>query len=308
MRLLLESFGARVLIESSDDLSEVASGLRDLFARRYIPSFIISEYSGSSYDARIHWDVTSGEFRVNEYSLGDVDEFKISSPPPRPYTCESPYFFVLQVFARQYLKKGYLMFTDAVSFTDGKGDAYLILGYRHGGKSSILTIALANGYSPLTTENTIVRVASGYLEVVGGTDVLVLDPYTLDRYGLYLRVKPDGTTRHGYLIVDLGKRVSKSLFPVKIKTIYVVHCSFSSIGASKKLIKGRKAMKTLWQFATSIIRGIDYYEPYPLYLSDDKLDELQRRYLTKVSAMYEGKFYEIFGSHLDVFNEIIRER
>jgi len=304
--LLLESFGAKVLIESSEDLSEVASGLRGLFARRYIPAFTISEYSGSSYDARIHWNVTSGEFKVNEYSLGDVDEFKISSPPPRPYTCESPYFFILQVFSRQYLKKGYLMLTDAVSFADSEGRAYLVLGYPHGGKSSILTIALANGYLPLTTENTIVRVTSKYLEVVGGTDVLVLDPYTLDKYRLNLRIEPDGTTRHGYLIVDLSKRVSKSLLPVKIRSIYVVHCSYSSIGASKKLIKGRKAMKTLWQFATSIIRGIDYYEPYPLYLSDDKLDELQRRYLIRVSAIYEGKFYEIFGSHLDVFNEIVR--
>ncbi|MCD6428224.1 MAG: hypothetical protein J7L12_01240 [Desulfurococcales archaeon] len=304
--MLLESYGARVLIESSKDLSEVASGLRDLFARRYIPSFTISERASSSYDARIRWDVTSGEFKVNEYSLGDTDEFRISSPPPKPYICESPYFFILQVFSRQYLKKGYLMLTDAVSFTDGRDNAYLILGYPHGGKSSILTIALAKGYVPLTTENTLVRINGDYLEVVGGTDVLVLDPYILDKYGLKLGVEPDGVTRHGYLIIDLSRRVSKSLLPVRIKSIYVVHCSFSSVGASKKLIKGRKAMKTLWHFATSIIRGTDYYDPYPLYLSDSKLDDMQRKNLESISSIYEGKFYEIFGAHTDVFNEIAK--
>ena len=198
------------------------------------------------------------------------------------------------------------MLTDAVSFTDGKGDAYLILGYPHGGKSSILTIALAEGYVPLTTENTLVRINGDHLEVVGGTDVLVLDPYILDKYGLKLGVKPDGVTRHGYLIIDLSRRVSKSLLPVRIKSIYVVHCSFSSVGASKKLIKGRKAMKTLWHFATSIIRGTDYYDPYPLYLSDSKLDYMQKKNLEFISSIYEGKFYEIFGAHMDVFNEIAK--
>ena len=304
MSLLLESYGARVLIESSSDLSKVAEGLRNLFARRYIPAFTISEYSGGYYDARIWWNLSSGEFKIHNYSLGNTDEFKVTSPAPEPYVCEPPYFFILQVFSRQYLKKEYLMLTDTVSFTDGSGNAYLILGYPHGGKSSILTIALAKEYIPLTTENTIVRISSEYIEVIGGTDVLVLDPYTLTKYDLNLRLKPDGVTRHGYLIIDLSKRV-KSALPARINSIYVVHCSYSSVGASRKLVKGRKAMKTLWHFATSVIRGLDYYDPCPIYLSDEKLDEVQREYLVRISRMYEGKFYEIFGSHLEVFNDII---
>jgi len=304
--LIMDSYGARVLIESSSDLSSVAGGLRNLFARRYIPVFTISEYSGGHYNARIEWNLSLREFKIHNYSLGGVDEFKVTSPPPEPYVHESPYFFILQVFSRQYLKKGYLMLTDAVTFTDDEGNAHLILGYPHGGKSSLLTIALAKGYIPLTTENTIVRISGDCLEVIGGTDVLVLDPYTLDKYGLRLGIEPDGVTRHGYLIIDLSRRVSKSLLPVRIRSIYVVHCSFSSIGASKKLIKGRKAMKTLWHFATSIIRGIDYYDPYPLYLSDSKLDEKQRKYLEAISSIYENRFYEIFGAHTNVFNEITK--
>jgi len=302
--LIINSYGARVLIESSSDLSSVAGGLKNLFARRYIPAFTISEYSGGYYDARINWNLSLREFKIHSYTLGDVDEFKVTSPPPEPYVHESPYFFILQVSSRQYLKKGYLMLTDAVTFADDGGDAHLILGYPHGGKSSLLTIALAKGYIPLTTENTLVRIGNECIEVIGGTDVLISDPHTLNKYNLNLKLKHDGVTRHGYLIIDLSKKV-KSLLPVRINSIYLVHCSYSSAGASRKLVKGRKVMKTLWYFAASVIRGLDYYDPHPIYLSDEKLDELQKKYLVRISGMYEGKFYEIFGSHLEVFNDII---
>ena len=301
LAIVMSSYGVRVLLKLSRCVDEVVRGLTDTFARRYIPSFKVDSASKNlHYDAEVVWEVTDRGFDVAEVSLGVRDLFRVRSPPPMPYINESPYFFLLQVLSRQYLKKGYLMLTDSVSIYS-KGRTYLLLGYPHTGKSTILAIALAKGYTPLTTENTIVTVGDDGVEIIGGTDVLVFDPRVREVYGI--DVPAEQRTRHGYGVVDLSRR--RSMEKARVSAIYLLYCSYSSVGVSMSRVVGRKAVKTLWHFATSVIRGGDYYEPYPLNLSDRDLDVRLKELVNQVAKRYRSSFFEIFGSHLEVFKEII---
>ncbi len=298
---MLRSYGVSLRFWSGKELTQVFEGFKTLFPRRYLPVYEVSEYRNEgAIDAEIRW-LLSDSFIINSFSLGEVDKYIISSPPPQYYVNEAPFFFVLQVLSRKYVSKGLLMFTDTVSVLDPyTGKASLIMGYPHTGKSTLLAIALAEGYVPLTTENTLVRVRDGMAEVFGGTDVLVYDPAVNKIYNL--SVEPDYYTKHGYGIIDLSSR--RKFVRAEVKDVYIIYSSFTSKGFSSKPVKGRKALKTLWHFANSVVRGLDFYEPYPLNLADPVLDSEIIRKLNSMSENYRHKFYEVFGSHYDIFRRV----
>lgn len=294
-------------------VDSIVEGLKHSFAGRYIPSFTIgtSRPAGVFIGARVLWKLVDEGFKVEYYRLGlygGVDVYSVVSAPPAPYVNESPYFFILQVLARQYSRRNKIVFTDAVSFMDG-GEAVMLLGYPHTGKSTLTALALDNGLSPLTTENTIVELRGSKAYVVGGTGVLVYDPVIRKLYGVRIPVHEE--TRHGYHVVDLDRvepeRKKVLGKGVPIDRIYVLHCSYSSIGADYKLVKGRKIVKTLWYFATALIKGVDFYEPAPLDLSTDhETMEKIAESIRAIARMYDNKFYEIFGRHDKVFQLITR--
>jgi len=294
------------------DVNAIANGFNHSFAYRYIPSFTLDRNTPNNIfiGARIEWKLLNEGFRVNRYKLdsgSSVDIYEISSAPPRPYLNESPYFFVLQVLARQFARIGKVVFTDTVSFVDNDGSAIVLMGYPHTGKSTLTAIALDKGYTPLTTENTIIELRGGQGYIVGGTSILVYDPVIRDLYGVNIPIHEK--TKHGYHVVDLDKviperrRILNKGIP--IKEIYILHCSYSSVGAEYKPIKGRKIVKTLWYFATALIKGIDYYEPSPLDLSiDEKTINRVAETVSKLSRIYSKKIYEVFGRHDEVFKLI----
>ena len=300
IKIMLQSFNAKLLIEVSSQVNEIIKSFNNIFPKRYIPKYLVREYRANSYDAKISWKVIDRGFRVKKIQLGYKDFYEISSSIPEAYTNEAPFFFILQVFSRLYEKKGFLLFTDSVSFYDPENDkTALILGYPHAGKSTVLAIALSRGLVPLTTENTVLRVRNG-LEIIGGTRVLVVDPVALKIYGIPL--ESELKTRHGYLLFDLeGLKQPRSL---KVSSIYLIYCSFNSKGVGVKRIKGRKFLKILWNFSSAIIRGLDYYSPIPLNLSTSELDKQRIKLLVKIMEQYSERFLEVFGSHLDVFNYI----
>lgn len=283
---------------------EVISALTSAFSRRYLPD---PRPGGGPVDVMIEW--SPGEsLKVLKKSLtrpGEPDRYVIRAPPPAPYTAEAPLFFVLQAVARAHAKRGYLVITDSISFSSG-GEAHLVLGYPHGGKSTVLAYAASKGAEALTTENTVVEVGEdGTMYVVGGTDVLVADPSALARYGIEPPWEPVGRTRHGYLIFDVRNHPLES---VPVADISLIHCSLVSSGVSYSRIKGRKVAKTLWHFAQALIKGLDYYDPHPLSLSDDEIDSLVAKKLGLVAKKYGSSFREFFGAHDRVADEIMGSR
>jgi len=305
----LKSFGVGIEFRVSGDLKCVTEGFKGLFARRYVPTFELVEGGLGSCrcSAVTDWLVTRSGFRLVSMSLSrEVDRYLIESAPPAPYINESPYFFILQVLTRLYVKSGYLLLTDTVTVSNGD-EAVLLMGYPHTGKSTLLALALTSGYVPLTTENTILEVRGGEARVVGGTEVLVYDPEIEGVYGV--KVPYHDLTRHGYRIYDLRglkEREEALLKRPRVVSMYLLYCSFNSRGCSYRVVKGRKATKTLWHFATSIIRGDDYYEPTPQYLSDEFTDSLISNSINELVREYSGRFYEVFGSHKDVLSNVLR--
>lgn len=280
---------------------EVVSALTTTFSRRYLPD---PSLGGASPDILVDW-YPGDSLAVVEKRLagrGEPDMYVVRAPPPAPYTAEAPLFFVLQAVARAHAKKGYLVITDSVSFSVG-GEAHLVLGYPHGGKSTVLAYAASKGAEALTTENTIVEVADdGTMYVVGGTDVLIADPAALTSYGIEPPWEPVGRTRHGYLIFNIRER---GISGVPVRDISLIHCSLVSSGVSYSRIKGRKVAKTLWHFAQALIKGLDYYDPHPLSLSDDELDASVAKKLGLVAKKYGSSFREFFGAHDRVADEIM---
>ncbi len=279
------------------------------FARRYIPDYVIDKSPRSSWiGAKVYWKWVEKGFRVllAKYNNNDLpDEYTVSSSLPGAYVNESPFFFTLQAFARILARKGTIIFTDTVSFLLPNNKAVLLLGYQHSGKSTLTAIAASQGLIPLSTENTLID--SNTLKIVGGTSILVYDPKITKLYNVNLPVHEK--TKHGYLVVDLNK-----LYPqrkqilskgVEIQEIYILHCSFRSTGADSKPIKGRKIKKTLWYFATSLIKGIDYYEPNPLDLpfTGETAENIYKT-LQQFTEKYQNKIHEIYGRHDHVYKQI----
>ncbi|MEM1628577.1 MAG: hypothetical protein QXP02_03200 [Desulfurococcaceae archaeon] len=289
---------------SSEMTNELTSALRSTFTRRYVPSFKIAD-NCQSKQAEILWIRGSG-FRMISAEFqgpGGIDFYVIEGDPPMAYVNESPVFFMVQVFARSFAKAGYIVLTDSVSISID-GEAVLLLGYPHTGKSTISAIAYGHGYPVLSTENTIVKPSDKGLEIVGGTRVLVFDP----RIKQLFDVKIEGVekTKHGYEIIDLDIIDGELVDPIKVSKIYVLHTSFSSHGVSLEPVKGRKIVKTLWYFATSLLKGIDYYEPMPvdMPITRDVKTSLEA-FMNSAIRNYENGFFEVFGSPLEVFKKLI---
>ncbi len=293
-----------LFFDSNDQGGLRESFASEMFPRRYLPDYRV--LSGKDYPgeviAWIHYRVAGDEgFRVEALSVNDRDEYHASGPVPRPYDNEAPYFFTLQASARGLVRRGYLVLTDSVSFVDRRGRTHLVLGYPHDGKSSLSAISYINGDNVLSTENTVLSPRDDGLYIVNGSRMLVYDPRIHKVYGLPW-TKPDYVTRHGYHVIDLGP------FPkdeYRVDDITLIHSSFKSNGLDYEALAGRKIMKTLWYFSTALIRGVDYYAPHPLNLSTSEIDEKITGILEKTSRIYEGKFNEIFGSHIEVYKGLV---
>ena len=306
-RLLLGfTGGVGISIEAPEDLAQgLKKGFTSLFSRRYLPVKEVS-IDGGKVLATLYWRPGRG-FRIEGYRLSDddVDEYFVSGEPPAPYTNEPPVFFALQVVARSYARSGLLLLTDSVTLYDpGSGNGVLLLGYPHGGKSTVAALALARGLWVVSTENTVARVSPSGLEVLGGTEVLLYHPRVEERYGVRPPIEPSDVTRHGYRVLDLAPHIGLRE-PARITHIFVLHCSFASSGASLEPVKGRKIAKTLWHFASSLIRGDDYYDPHPLSLTGKRLDERIAEAVREVANRYTGRFYEAYGAHDEVLDKIV---
>ncbi len=276
---------------------------RELFPRRYIPEYTILENSDGEVDAVIDYRIVEKGFKILDYklSLNGVDTYSVEGAIPKPYINESPYFFTLQVVSRILTRRGYLVLTDTIAFKDKHGRIHLVLGYPHDGKSSLLAIAYTRGDEILSTENTVVEVRNNKLYVLTGTRILVYDPRVHEVYGIK-KIKPDTVTKHGYYILDLSKHVTNTdSYPVH--DITLIHASFRSRNVEFEEISGRKILKTLWVFSVNLLRGLDYYSPYPLTLSTG-LEEYIVSKLQKISVIYRGRFREAFGSHLEIYNAL----
>lgn len=284
---------------------ELLKSLESEFARRYLPR--LSQVDKCVYpSATIYW-IDNSDFKVISavYSSSSKDIYVVQGSPPEPYVNESPVFFLLQVIARSLAKNGYIMLTDSV--TVGVGDrTILLLGFPHTGKSTIASIAVSYGHIVYTTENTILKIDENGLRVMGGTRVLVYDPAIRDLYGV--NITPHSRTRHGYEVVDLERLDNIREFnrEISVDEIYLLYTSFSSTGFSRKPIRGRKIGKLLWIFATSLLKGLDYYTPRPL---DTPLDEnivyTIDWFIKYIESKYGDSFFEVYGSPLEVFKSII---
>ena len=279
-------------------------GFRTLFARRYLPDVRYSEGEPDVVIERFRGD----SFRVfgSIYDVGNVDRHKLESGIPSAYANEAPVFFLLQAVARAGARKGKIFVTDSVSVVNPDGKAVLFVGYPHTGKSTISAIAHSEGLPVLSTENTVVEVRKGRLFVVGGTEVLVYDPRIEDVYGV--SIDYDDTTRSGYRIVDLasGEREELLREGVEVEKIVVLHAAFGGGEASFSPLRGRKIKKTLWYFATSLLKGMDYYEPAPLYMPmSDEINMNLNELLDSAVENYSGKMLEAFGNHRDVFRRTV---
>lgn len=300
LRLSIADACIEISTSSPEDL---LYSLKSDFARRYLPT--VSTDDCPDIVARVHW-LRGGSFQVLSVTYSDtgVDVYAIQSDYPEAYVNESPVFFLLQVFARSLAKKGYVVLTDSV-VVKLKTKAVLLLGFPHTGKSTMSSIAINEGYAVCSTENTVVRVVNGVIHNVTGTRVLVFDPRVRELYGVTIR--STGKTKHGYEILDLDAltETSPSNLRVPIDEIYVIYTSFNSSGASIVPIKGRKVEKILWYFATSLIKGMDYYHPQPL---DMPLGNIVSRtineFLSVARDNYAGRFFEAFGSPLDLLRTI----
>ena len=312
-KLYLAIDNTGIIIEGNS-MERLLRPLSTTFARRYIPDYevFLNENTRDLWvGARIRWMWREKGFNIlsSKYDDEGVDEYVVSSGTPGAYVNESPFFFILQVFARVLAKKGAVTFTDTVSFLLPSGKAVLLMGYQHSGKSTITAIAAGNGLIPLSTENTVID--ANTLRIIGGTSILVYDPKIIDLYNVKLPVHE--RTRHGYLVVDLNK-----LYPerkriledgVEVQGVYILHCSFRSIGADQKAIKGRKIKKTLWYFATSLIKGMDYYEPGPLDMPfKGKTLENINKMLQALAERYHGRIHEIYGRHDEVYKKILENQ
>lgn len=295
--------GAFIAIRHGEP-GRLASSLASTFSRRYLPQ----ARPVSCYDvpqAVMEWLPGEGftvESAVFSRNPLEPDYYRVRGGLPEAYVNESPVFFLLQVIARSLARRGYALLTDSVAISDGER-AVLLLGYPHTGKSSISAIALTQGYRVISTENTVVKPGETYIEVYGGTRVLVFDPRVRELYGV--EVRSSEITRHGYELVDLDLLDTPRL-PQEVVGVYLLYTSFSSTGASLSPVKGRKVTKTIWYFATALLKGVEYYEPSPL---DTPIDGAVASTLTKLldafSRGYSNSFYEAFGSPLEVFKAIV---
>ncbi|MEM4623814.1 MAG: hypothetical protein QXR24_00200 [Thermosphaera sp.] len=268
--------------------------LEDSFSRRYLPKFhVINECQS---DVIIYWLYKPTGFTLLTKNLSSIrlpSIFIVEGDYPAPYVNESPVFFLLQVFAYASIKHDSILITDSVA-VESNGKVILFLGYTHSGKSSVSALAYYLGARVLSTENTLIRI-SRPLKVVSGTTVLVYDPRIKELYDI--KMVPDGSTKHGYEYIDLATRYPNMPLDLSIDRIFVIHSGFTCKGFSTSPIRGRKVRKTLWYFSTSLLNGVDYYDPRPLRDllindADRKLDD----FFHIIEESYADRVHEVFGS------------
>ncbi|WP_456366713.1 hypothetical protein [Thermococcus sp.] len=301
MGLVIDSIGIEFRGELEDGFEE---GFRSLFARRYLPS--VGEGLGKPDIVLERFKGESFRIFSSSYDHGGIDHYRLESPLPSAYGNEGPVFFLLQAAARAGLKKGRIFVTDSVSVVAG-GSAVLFVGYPHTGKSTVSALAISKGLPVLSTENTVVEVRERGIYVVGGTDVLVYDPRIEGVYDVKLDY--DETTRSGYRIKDLGALDERGKLlkrGVRIGMMVVLHSAFNCMEASFSRIKGRKVRKALWYFSTALMKGLDYYEPYPLHMPmNDTILKNLSVFLERASEDYSDRMFEAFGNHRAVFERVI---
>ncbi len=303
--IIMDHGAVKIGIDTNDE-EKLLISLNNSFPKRYIPSYNLSRNGYRELDVYIEWRKGSNKFKLLDYRLDrETDYYVIESPYPQPYTCESPVFFILQVLSRSYLKKGYIIFTDSVSINIG-GKTILLLGYPHSGKSTLTALAIAYKDTPLSTENTVLKIKDNGIGVVNGTSILIYDPRIEELYNI--KIGYEDVTKHGYRIIDLDKHVPnrRKLLEKEtiVENIYILHCSYRSGETDLETIKGRKIKKTIWYFASALLKGIDYYEPGPLHLLDNILENKLRTVVKHIGELYNGKIYEIYGRHDNVYNYI----
>lgn len=306
--LILDTGYVKIGIDTRDQ-DKLSEFLNKSFSRRYLPDYnitILDNYEGK-LDVLIKWILENTGFTISGFYLNSNPEiFIIRSGIPQAYINESPVFFLLQVVSRAYVRKNYIVFTDTVAlYLNGK--TVLLMGYPHTGKSTLSVLAYAHGYIPLSTENTVAEIREDGIHVVSGTPILVYDPRVEHIFNI--KVDFDEKTKHGYHIIDLDKHLPKRKEILKkkplINKIYVLHCSYNAGNPDLDLVKGRKIKKILWYFATALLKGIDYYEPYPLDLIDEKTASILKEKIDFMNRIYNGKIYEIYGRHDKVYKLIL---
>jgi hypothetical protein len=300
---MLSVGGVGVLFEGELDDGFV-DGFTTTFARRYLPDVLRADAVPNVVIERFKGD----KFRVfsSFYDVNSRDYYKLESGVPQAYNNEAPVFFLLQATARAGARKGRIFITDSVSVVNENGKAVLFVGYPHTGKSTISALALSEGLPVLSTENTVVDVRDERIFIIGGTDILVYDPKIEDVYGI--KVEYQDTTRSGYRIVDISSSERRILLRrgVEVERVIVLHASFSGGSASFSPVRGRKIKKTLWYFSTSLLKGMDYYEPAPLYMPmSEEINSNLGKLLDSAVKNYSGAMFEAFGNHRDVFRKTL---
>ncbi len=286
--MIVGSVGESISIEGQVTPDQVVN----YFSRRYVPDF---EVGGEDPRASIVWKLGRPGVIVEERGKS---RFVIRSDYPEPYRNEHPYFFLLQVFSRLYEESGRILLSDSVVFSSGK-EGVVVMGGPHSGKSTLLYLAILNGFIPLSNENSVFSLKGGKLVFEGGATTFTFSR----RAAKYGSVVLDGTTRSGYGYVDLRKFDRKR---VTIKGLFYIHSSFSSKGFDMEKISGRKVKKLLWSHASSVIRGTEFYSPYPPDLSSEDLNRARAERISDVADFYGDSFYEVFGAHDAIF-EFVKE-
>jgi len=282
-------------IDCEIEISRKIGGIEEAFARRYIPEI---EFGGRGKDAFIDWEMGK-QVEILEVKFGKRDYFRIRAGNPQPYKNEHPYFFILQVFSRLYEKKGHILLTDSAVFSQGK-KGILLLGPPHSGKSTLMVLAASQGFDLLSNENSVFDLRNEKLIFIGGCNLLTFSPMVKR----YVEIEEDGKTRSGYGMLDLRKFERRK---VRIEKIYYLHSSFSSKGFDKELIRGRKIEKILWDHASKVVSGGEFYKKFPLNFSTPELSKKRAIKVREMARGYKNKFFEVFGSHIEIFNEIAKE-
>jgi len=300
--LCISVIDSAIQIET-ENIEELRASLTSVFAKRYLPRLKILDECRP--DVMIYWINRDVKFRVLTHNLishGLPSLFIVEGRYPVAYSNESPFFFILQIIAYVLGKKGYVVLTDSVTI-ERDGKALIFLGYPHSGKSSISAVAFYRGFKVYATENTVLRVAKP-LKVVNGTSVLVYDPAIKNLYNV--KIAPDGTTRHGYEYIDLETRDAVPPRELEVDKMFLIHSGFTCKGFSASPVTGRKIRKTLWYFSTSLLKGVDYYEPQPLdNLVTEEVAKTLQSFLEIVEENYRDRVFEVFGSIPEIFENTV---
>ena len=252
------------------------------YPRRYIPDF---HFDGTP-DAVAEETDTSVYFRGLELPLPESDEHK--------------YLLIRQMLNRLHEERGRYFMDDAVALGNPEnGKAVIVFGASHSGKGTVLMLSLEKGLIPLGNE-TLLLDENG--RVLAGADLATVGGDALSRYKI--TADPDGYTRSGWPLLDL-RRYWKGQKPYKVVAAIHIHGSFAPNFLEYNEISVRKLVKLLYPQFSSIIRGIDYLEPYAPNLSTPDLDRQRMNYVKSFAELLAGRAFEAYGSH-DLIADLVK--